>query len=71
MISAHLDDPEIIAGLAFAATKDTPCFDGTDRLAAMLEHIAESSPELDDDTQAAVIRACREKAGLECRPAIN
>lgn len=70
-MTTEAPNPTIIAEQAFDATTELPCFDGTDRLAAMLEHITEASPELDDDTQAAVIRACREKAGLECRPAIN
>lgn len=71
MTATATHNPALIADHAFAATKDLPCYDAEDRFAAMLEHINESRPELDDDTQAAVIAACREKAGLVCRPAIN
>lgn len=71
MTATEAPNPTLIAEYAFAATKELPCFDAADRFQAMLEHITEKNPELDDDTQAAVIRACREKAGLVCRPAIN
>jgi hypothetical protein len=64
-------DATQIVDEAHAATASLPCFDSKDRFVALLEHVNQTNPELDDDTQAAVIAACREKAGLECRPAIN
>lgn len=58
-------DAAKIASEAYEATKDFPCFDKADRFKAMLEHLLENgSNTLDDDTQAAVIRACRAKACL-------
>jgi len=55
-------NPQAIADQAFEATKDYPCFEARDRLEAMLEHLTEQ--DISSDYQAAVIKACRAKAGL-------
>jgi len=53
---------KIVADAAFEATKDYPCFEAQDRLQAMLQHVVEQ--DISSDYQAAVIKACRVKAGL-------
>lgn len=65
MTTIAAPNPEEIAQSAFDATRSYPCFDANDRFKGMLESLLDNGHNtLDDDTQAAVIRACREKAGL-------
>lgn len=52
--------PTEIAEEAYEATKDFPCFEPRDRFEALLQYLVNKN----EDHQAAVIKACRVKAGL-------
>lgn len=57
--------PEEVAESALIATANLPAYDASDRFRSMLEHLIDTGQDKsDDDTQSAIIAACRRKAGL-------
>lgn len=57
--------PDAIAEAAYRETSDVPTFGSNDKFHVMIERINRTmGPHLSDDDQAAVIHACRRRAGV-------